>query len=240
MKPFAEEWMRGHESSPTPQSKRAPRTKCIWTPNWVPRETRSDWKAHLPEGNARAATAAVDARLRGDKKLLQAKPDVCVGLAKVSCKCRVIGNRTCIALCLCQAKWKSCGVECGCNGFCCNSFFYTPQLNIRQGALGEELYTKCDLPQHRICFVVCGPFMTVPEYRRYHEKLLHKPVKHYGVRVSWPGSLQDLPGSPDMDKYVIDPFDDMTGAVNHCCEPNIVIQAWSDWFCTSPFTLFNI
>lgn len=68
--------------------------------------------------------------------------------------------------------------------------------------------------------------MTVPEYWRYHEKLFHRTVRHYGFPVSWPGPARGLPGNPDLDKYAIDPFEDMTGAVNHSCEPNIIFEAW--------------
>lgn len=205
------------------------RTESLWTPTltpvWGPRETKASKKCQQ-QGTAKAATAAVDARLRGEKDLLLASPDVNEELAKVSCQCRVRGSATCTSLCPCHCTKKSCGVDCECHGFCCNSFFSTPKLSIRKGALGEELYTRTDLPQGRLAFVVCGPIMTVCEYNRYHEKLQHRKVKHYGVTVSWPGSDQGLPGDPDLNKYIIDPFDDMTGALNHSCVPNVALEAW--------------
>lgn len=65
----------------------------------------------------------------------------------------------------------------------------------------------------------------VPEYWRYHEKMIHRAVRHYGFSVSWPGFAHGLPRNPDLDKYAVDPFEDMTGAVNHSCEPNIIVEA---------------
>lgn len=172
-------------------------------------------------GRARAAIVAVDARLKGDKKLLHASRDVSLELARAACKCRLQGTRTCSTSCACVTKWKSCGVECECHGFCCNCIFHTPKLCIRSGALGEELYTKADLPKGKVAFVICGRIMPMPEYWRYHALNLERnchAIRHYGFSVSWLG----LPPV----KYVVDPFEDMTGAVNHSCEPNVVVEAW--------------
>lgn len=170
---------------------------------------------------ARAAGVAVDARLKGDKKLLLASRSVSTEVARVACKCRLRGRETCRASCTCVANWKSCGVDCECRGSCCNSFFHTPRLGIRSGALGEELFTKADLPRGKIAFVICGRVMTPHEYWRYHEEVTVNPhknvVRHYGFPVSWLG----LPPV----KYIVDPFEDMTGAINHSCEPNVVVEA---------------
>lgn len=230
MKAFSEDWMKQHDCHTAQTQRLSARLERTWTPQWTSStetrtEIRNDPKgAQL--GRARAATLAVDTRLRGDRKLLHANLDVSAPLARVACECRLRGSRTCTANCPCLTKWKSCGVECECHGFCCNSFFHTPRLSIRNGALGEELYTKSDLPRYRIAFVVCGKIMTVPEYWRYHEKLMHRTVRHYGFTVSWPGLARGLPGNPDLDKYAVDPFEDMTGAVNHSCEPNVIFEAW--------------
>lgn len=184
--------------------------------------TRSDsYSKGTQLGRARAAVE-VDARLKGDKKLMHASRGVSVELARVACQCRLRGRETCTTSCACVTKWKSCGEECECHGFCCNSIIHTPKLSIRSGALGEELYTKTDLPRGKLAFVVCGRIMTLPEYRLYHDKLTSHPrrkaVRHYGFPVSYLG----LPPV----KYVVDPFEDMTGAVNHSCEPNVVVEAW--------------
>jgi hypothetical protein len=231
MKALGENWMKQHDYQQTAQPQRlSARLERTWTPQWssaseTRTKIRNDPKG-TQQGRARAATLAVDTRLKGDRKLLHANLDVNVPLARVACECRLRGSRTCTANYPCLTKWKSCGVECKCHGFCCNIFFHTPRLNIRNGALGEEFFTKSDLPQYRIAFVVCGRIMTVPEYWRYHEKLLHRIVRHYGFSVSWPGPAHGFPRNPDLDKYAVDPFDDMMGAVNHSCEPNIVFEAW--------------
>ncbi|KAG0581253.1 hypothetical protein M758_4G241000 [Ceratodon purpureus] len=173
----------------------------------------------------RAATLAVDARLKGDKKLVHASRRVSVELARVTCECRSRGIETCSTSCACVVKWKSCGVECECHGSCCNSLVHTPRVGIRSGALGEEFYTKVDLPRGKVAFVVCGRVMSLPEYWRYHEKVTGNPygnaVRHYGFPILWQGVLPV--------KYVVDPFEDMTGAVNHSCEPNVVVEAcWTN------------
>ncbi|XP_073392661.1 uncharacterized protein [Physcomitrium patens] len=216
-----------HNGSYTAQTLRySPRLDRTCTPRWsssteTRNEIRNDPKG-TQLGRARAVTLAVDNSLKGNLKLLHANPKISAQLERVYCECRLRGSRTCTINCPCSTKWKSCGIECECHGFCCNSFFYTPRLSIR---LGEELYTKTDLSRYRIAFVICGRIMTVPEYWRYHEKMIHRAVRHYGFSVSWPGFAHGLPRNPDLDKYAVDPFEDMTGAVNHSCEPNIIVEA---------------
>jgi hypothetical protein len=172
------------------------------------------------------ASSAIDAKLTGDKKLLAAARKVNEEMSITACGCRIKGNETCTAMCACQDKWRSCGIECNCHGFCCNSLYTLPNLNVRDGALGEELYTKEDIPASKVAFVVCGPIMTQEKYRQKHQKVQDKTAKHYGITVSWPGSSKGLPGEAEASKYVVDPFDNIVGAANHSCEPNVYIKAW--------------
>jgi hypothetical protein len=157
--------MKQHNYQQTTQLQRlSARLERTWTPQWssaseIRTEICNDSKG-MQQGRARAATLAVDTRLKGDRKLLYANPDVSVPLARVACECRLQESRTCTANCPCLTKWKSCGMECEYHGFCCNSFFHTARLSIRNGVLGEELFTKSDLPCYRIAFVVCGRIMT--------------------------------------------------------------------------------
>lgn len=172
------------------------------------------------------ASSAIDAKLTGDKKLLAAARNVNEEMAITACGCHIKGNETCTAMCACQDKWRSCGIECNCRGFCCNSLYTLPNLKVRDGALGEELYTKEDIPASKVAFVVCGPIMTQEKYRQKHQKVQDKTAKHYGITVSWPGSSKGLPGEAEASKYVVDPFDNIVGAANHSCEPNVYIEAW--------------
>lgn len=84
--------------------------------------------------------------------------------------------------------------------------------------MGEELYATTDLVKGTVAFVVCGRVMTVGESWKHFERYRDGGVRHYGFAVKWMGMAPV--------KYVVDPFEDVTGAVNHSCEPNVVVEAW--------------
>jgi hypothetical protein len=189
------------------------------------------------------STAVVDAKIHGNKKLLAAAMDVNKVLAEVeACQCMMRGAETCssASLCCCHGKYRrSCDLRCLCHGHCCNSLINTPELGIREGVLGRELFTKTNLPLNKIAFVVCGNILTTSDYENCYEEMMLQlagsraapSVYLYCIKVSsWLGSAQGLPPlgapHPHPDQYVIHHLNDMSGAANHSCNPNIQIQAW--------------
>lgn len=97
MKAFSEDWMKQRDGqAAVPTQRLSARLERTWTPQWSSSETRAEIRNDpkgTQQGRARAATLAVDTRLKGDRKLLHARPDVSVPLARVSCECRsVVSN----------------------------------------------------------------------------------------------------------------------------------------------------
>ncbi|KAH8933277.1 hypothetical protein BDL97_18G021700 [Sphagnum fallax] len=172
--------------------------------------------------------------------------DVNKVLAEVEgCQCMMRGAETCssASLCCCHGKYRrSCDLRCLCHGHCCNSLINTPELGIREGVLGRELFTKTNLPLNKIAFVVCGNILTTSDYENCYEEMMLQlagsraapSVYLYCIKVSsWLGSAQGLPPlgdpHPHPDQYVIHHLNDMSGAANHSCNPNIQIQAcWAN------------
>lgn len=172
----------------------------------------------------RAVSAAVDARFQGNDQLCIASADLNRTMARSECQCKVWGRETCSSTCTCRMGKKTCGIDCDCRGFCGNSFATLPRLDVREGALGRELYTREDLPEHKLAFVVCGHIMNDTHFQRI---LQHSSAKHqYAVSVSWPGSSQGLPGEPGSVNYVVDPSNHVSGKANHSCEPNTAVGPW--------------
>lgn len=85
---------------------------------------------------------------------------------------------------------------------------------------------KIDLLWYRIVFVICGRIMMVFEYWCYYEKMIYWVVWYYGFFVLWLGFVYGFFRNFDLDKYVVDFFEDMMGVVNYSCELNIIVEVW--------------
>lgn len=171
-----------------------------------------------------AVKTNVDAHMSGSLLLALPSAETNKALAQYECDCFVIGNDTCSGTCLCHMAMKVCDVACNCHGFCCNSFATMPRLDVREGALGQELFTDHDLPQQKIAFVVCGQILS--EVLHHDIATIDPRRQHYGVRVSWPGHSKDVPGKPGEVEFVLDPMTHISGMANHSCDPNIVVGPW--------------
>lgn len=88
-----------------------------------------------------------------------------------------------------------------------------PRLDVRDGALGQELYTRDDLPQQKIAFVVCGTILTEALFQSI--AMIDPYHAYYGVRVAWPGHTKDVPGEPGEVKFVVDPSTHISAMANH-------------------------
>ena len=166
----------------------------------------------------------VDAKMSGTLLLSLPSAETNKAMAKYECDCYVRGKETCSGTCLCRIAMKVCEVPCNCHGFCCNSIATMPKLDVRDGALGKELYTREDLPQQKLAFVVCGKILTEALFRSIAMIDRHRP--YYGVRVVWPGRTNNVPGDPGEVKFVVDPSTHISGMANHSCDPNTVVSPW--------------
>lgn len=179
---------------------------------------------YLEAGVSRIVSASVDENLTGNYELCMAGANLNRAMARYRCNCHVLGLETCSDTCSCRTAMKICGFECLCHGFCCNSFATLPNLDVRNGALGRELYTVDDLPYQKLAFVVCGHVMSEFQFQQVVE---HYPChQHYVSLVSWPGSSTNLPGIPGEVTYVVDPSTHFSGMANHSCDPNVAVGPW--------------
>lgn len=171
-----------------------------------------------------AVKTNVDAHMSGTPLLSLPSAETNHAMAQHECDCYVRGKETCSGTCSCRTAMKVCEVTCNCHGFCCNSLATMPKLDVRGGALGQELYTKEDLPQQKLAFVVCGKILTDA---LFHDIAMIDPHRHYyGVRVSWPGYSQNVPGVPREVNFVVDPSRHISGMANHSCDPNTAVSPW--------------
>jgi hypothetical protein len=166
----------------------------------------------------------VDANMSGTLLLSLPSAGTNEAMAKYECDCFVRGKETCSGTCLCRSAMKVCEVTCNCHGFCCNSLATMPKLDTRDGALGQELYTREDLPPQKIAFAVCGKILTEA---LFHSIAMIDPHRlYYGVRVAWPGQTKNVPGEPKEVEFVIDPSTHISGTANHSCDPNTIVSPW--------------
>ncbi|KAG0599608.1 hypothetical protein M758_12G165100, partial [Ceratodon purpureus] len=138
---------------------------------------------------------------------------------KCSCEVPTIdGILQCQYGCSCDHFRKTCGIDCACEGMCIpNTFLHLPEVDLRLGIAGDELYTEEDIDSGRLAYVFTGKMTSLKE----HQKLVKgKQPDLYAITGRWPGEEANGIGISGIPTFVIDTYKEIAGFINHSCDPN--------------------
>jgi hypothetical protein len=156
------------------------------------------------------------------KKKYNATPDnVNEFMQNHKCSCEVSpvdGILQCQYGCSCDHFRKTCGLDCACEGMCIpNTFLHLPEVDIRLGIAGDELYTEEDIDSGRLAYVFTGKMTSLKQYQK---NIKGKQPDLYSITGRWQGEEADGIGKPGVPTFVIDTYREVAGFVNHSCDPN--------------------
>ena len=137
------------------------------------------------------------------------------------CTCqhpRVKGIVQCQFGCSCDIIRKTCSIDCSCEGLCIpNTFLHFPQIAVRVGLVGDELYAVEDIDAGRLAYVFTGVLKSVKQHMK---DVKGKPPDLYTITARWQGEEAGLPSKAGNPTFVVDAFEEIAGFVNHSCDPN--------------------
>ena len=141
------------------------------------------------------------------------------------CSCKVPtsdGILQCQYGCSCDHFRKTCDLNCACEGMCIpNTFLHLPEVDIRLGIAGDELYTEEDIDSGRLAYVFTGKMTSLKQ----HQKAIKGKQPHlYSVIGRWQGKETNEIGRPGVPTFVIDTYKEVAGFVNHSCDPNTEVH----------------
>lgn len=94
---------------------------------------------YLKAEHDHAVKTNVDPHMSGTPLLSIPSAETNQAMAESECHYYGRGKEICSGTCACRTAMKVCEVTCNCHGFGCNSFATMPKLDVREGALGQEL-----------------------------------------------------------------------------------------------------
>jgi len=150
--------------------------------------------------------------------------DVNEFIQKQTCKCSnetIDGVHQCQYGCSCNYWRKTCSLDCACEGMCVpNTFLHLPDLDVRLGIAGVELYTEEDIDSGRLAFVFTGEMTSLKKYLKItNDGRIHL----YAMIGRWKGERLFNVGKDGVPSFVLDTFEEAAGFANHSCEPNVEV-----------------
>jgi len=168
--------------------------------------------------------ATLDKDLPCKKKYNATSDDVNEFMQKQICKCAVEtigGTLQCQYGCSCNYFRKTCSLDCGCEGMCIpNTFLHLPNLEVRIGIAGDELYTEEDIDSGQLAFVFTGEMTSLKKYCKSMKK---NQVDLYSITGRWKGGGLHNIGKDGVPTFVIDTYKEEAGFANHSCNPNLEV-----------------
>lgn len=141
---------------------------------------------------------------------------------KCNCTERTInGILQCQYGCSCSYVRKTCSIDCACEGKCVpNTFLHLPDVDVRLGVAGDELYAEEDIDSGRLAFVFTGKLTSL---NKYLKSVKGKKYDLYAIVGKWQGEGFHGVGKDGVPTFVINTFQEVTGFANHSCDPNVEI-----------------
>jgi len=171
-----------------------------------------------------AVEAILDEELPCKKKYNALSDDVNKFMEKQICKCSVEtigGTLQCQYGCSCNYWRKTCSLDCGCEGMCIpNTFLHLPDLEVRIGIAGDELYTEEDIDSGRLAFVFTGEMTSL---KKYLKSIEDQQIDLYSIIGRWKGGGLYNIGKDGVPTFVINTYKEEAGFANHSCDPNLEV-----------------
>lgn len=152
--------------------------------------------------------------------------DVNEYMAKQKCNCApstLTGILQCQYGCSCTTIRRTCGMDCKCEGVCAaNSFLEFPELDVRLGINGDEIYAEEDIEYGRLIIVFTG---TMTDMISHQKELARSHSSHdlYSIVGKWQGEDNLGVGKNGVPTFVINTIDKPAGFINHSCDPNMEV-----------------
>jgi len=125
--------------------------------------------------------------------------------------------------CSCISYRRTCGIDCNCEGICIpNSFTEFPELDVRLGINGDEIYAEEDIEYGRLIIVFTGEMTDVSSH---HKELAKAQTSHdlYAVCGQWQGEEILRVGKNGVPTFVTNTINKPAGFINHSCDPNMEV-----------------
>lgn len=165
--------------------------------------------------------ASFDEQLPCKKQYNALPEDVNKYMQKLKCTCAsetIEGILQCQYGCACNNFRKTCSLHCACEGMCVpNTLLHLPELDVRLGIAGDEIYTEEDIDSGRMAFVFTGKMTSI---KKYLKSIEGKQPDLYGITGSWQGEELHGIGKDGVPTFVINTYKEVAGFINHSCDPN--------------------